>query len=77
MKYNSLLNFTFTTPLKLFSPRPPKFTLLPDSGKYLLLFFWFFLLLPAADLISPLNAFSGSHTLFFPDYPPSSLSIFF
>lgn len=38
MSYSRLLNSTSTTPLKLFSPRPPKFTSLPNSGKSLGLF---------------------------------------
>lgn len=71
-EHNSILNFMFTIPLKLFSPRRPKKTLVPNLGK--LFFFNLYLL---QNLLSPLNTFSSFHILFFPDYPPSSLSIFF
>lgn len=33
MEHNSPLNFMFTLPLKLFSPRRSKKTLVPNSGK--------------------------------------------
>lgn len=69
--YSSLLNFTFTIPLKLLSQdhRVHLTSRFRNSfgSVYLHLL---------QNLIFPSNAFPGSHTFFSPDYPPSSPIIF-